>query len=221
MTLKRKNHVLICLEEKNYSCKVLLKGALLARKYGYTFEVVFFCSIESRYTMFHLLNLAESKKLSKRLGAARFTIKQMKNERNIAKELVKMEKNDNLKEIIMSGAQPKNSLRNLLWRRTFFYDKYHYILKSMPNIVLVLINHSEYNPFEKEEYKNGREGYLVRENDEKTSYFLSHKHFRKKDIPGLFFQKKGTNERNGIFAFIHNERVRYAHIHHGKTSKRI
>ncbi|MGK9184740.1 hypothetical protein KXS12_21100 [Priestia filamentosa] len=92
MTLKRKNHVLICLEEKNYSCKVLLKGALLARKYGYTFEVVFFCSIESRYTMFHLLNLAESKKLSKRLGAARFTIKQMKNERNIAKELVKMEK---------------------------------------------------------------------------------------------------------------------------------
>lgn len=221
MTLKTRHHVLVCLEEKNYSRKVLLKGALLARKYNYTFEVLFFCSIESRYTMFHLLNLAESKKLSERLGAVKYTVKRTKSERNTAKELVAVAKNNHVQEIIMSKAQPENSLKTPLWRRPFFYDKYNYILKKMPNIALVLINHSECNPFANGAYQNGRKGYLVKKNDQNTSYFFHDKRFREKDIPGLFFQKKDTNECNGIFAFIRNGKVRYVHLSHGKTSDKL
>lgn len=220
MTLKTRNHVLVCLEEKNYSRKVLLRGALLAKKYDYTFEVLFFCSVESKFTMFHLLNLAESKKLSTRLGAKKFTIKRTKNEWTIAKELVVYSQQNNVKEIIMSGAQPKNNLKNPFWRRFFFPDKYNYILKKMPDINLIVINHSEYNPFEKGGYENGRQGFLVKKNNN-IAYFLSDKPFREKDISGLFFQEKNTDEFNGVFAFIRNGKVRYVSIHHGKTSKKI
>ncbi|MFD1413642.1 hypothetical protein [Oceanobacillus jeddahense] len=221
MTLKLNHHVLVCLEEKNYSRKVLLRGALLAKKYGYTFEVLFFCSVESRYTMFHLLNLAESKKLSERLGAEKFTIKRTKNEWKTAKELVSAAKNNHVKEIIMSGAKPNNNVNNPFWKRAFFFDKYNYILKNIPDIILVVINHSEYNPFGKEVYKNGRQSYLVKKNENRTAYFLSDKPFREKDISGLFFQEKNTNEYNGIFAFIRNGKVRYVYIRHGKTNKKI
>lgn len=166
MTEKRRNHLLICLEENKYSRKVLLRGALLARKDGYTFEVVFFYSYENRKTMFHLLNIAESKSLSERLGAEKYTIKRTKNERETAQKLVMIAKNNNVKEIIMSGAQPETGLKSQLWR-SFFSDKYNYIIKNIPNIVLVLINHREDNPFEKDAYENGRKGYLIKKDGKK------------------------------------------------------
>lgn len=216
MMVKTRDHLLICLEEKNYSRKVLLRGALLAKTYGSTFEVVFFYKIESNYTMFHLLNIAESKRLSKRLGAKKFAIKRMKNEKNATREIVEIAKNNNVTEIIMSGAQSKNNSKRTLWSR-FSRDKYNYIIKSIPNIVLTLINHKEDNPFEKEIYENGREGYLVKKNDKKASYFLSDKRYREKDVPGIFFRKRDADKRNGIFTFVRNGEVNYVHIHHGKT----
>lgn len=96
--------VIICLEEKNYSRKVLLKGAFLAKKYGCKFGVVFFYSIENRYTMFHLLNIA---------------LKRTENNRDTAQELVKIAKNNDVKKIIMSGASSKNSVKKLFWSRFF------------------------------------------------------------------------------------------------------
>ncbi|WP_339184982.1 hypothetical protein [Oceanobacillus sp. FSL W7-1293] len=221
MTLKSKHHVLVCLEEKNYSRKVLLRGALLAKKYGYTFEVLFFCSMESKYTMFHLLNLAESKKLSKRLGAEKFTVKRTKNEWKTAQEVVDTAKNNHVKEIIMAGERPTDTLRNPLWKRVFYWDKYNYILKKLPDIILVVINHSEYNPFEKEVYRNGRQGYLVKKKDNQTSYFLRDKPFRETDISGLFFQEKSTDEHNGVFAYIRNGKVRYVYIRYGHASEKL
>ncbi|WP_080874480.1 hypothetical protein [Oceanobacillus timonensis] len=219
MTLKARHHILVCLEEQNYSRKVLLKGALLARKYGYTFEVLFFCSVESKYTMFHLLNLAESKKLSRRLGAEKFTVKRTKNEWKTAKEVVMTAKNNHVKEIIMSGVQPNDRLHIPFWKRAFFCDKYNYILKRIPDIILVVMDHSEYNPFEKGLYQNGRQGYLVNKSANRTTYFLRDHPFREKDIPGLFFQEKDTDARNGVFAFIHKGKVKYVYIYHGKTDK--
>ncbi|MFD1067863.1 hypothetical protein [Oceanobacillus locisalsi] len=218
MTLTTRHHILVCLEEQNYSRKVLLKGALLARKYGYTFEVLFFCSVESKYTMFHLLNLAESKKLSSRLGAKKFTMKRVKNEWKTAKEIVTAAKNSDAKEIIMSGSQPNNRLHQPFWKRAFYCDKYNYILKSIPDIILVVMHHSEYNPFEKGAYQNGRQGYLVNKNTNKTTYFLYDTPFREKDISGLFFQEKGTDAGNGVFAFIRKGRVKYVNIRDGKTN---
>lgn len=217
MTLKIRHHVLVCLEEKNYSRRVLLRGASLARRYGYTFEVIFFCSMESEYTMFHLLNLAEGKKLSEELGAVRFIVKRVKDERDTARELVDTAKNNNVKEIIMSGAQSKSRLRTSLWRRIFFCDKYNYILNHLPDIILVLINHHQYNPFEKGKYRNGKQAFLVKKSNHPIAYFLRDRPFRATDTSGLFFQKKDTDERTGIFAFIRRGRVRYVYIYHGKT----
>lgn len=218
MTLKTMNHALICLEDKNYNRRVLLRGALLARKSGYTFEVLFFYSPTSRYTIFNLLNIAESKNLSKRLGAIKFTLKKTENEQSTAKELVTIANNNKAKEVIMSGAQQRSRSENPFWRRVFFFDKFNYIFKNMPDIVLVLINHRVCNPFEKGEYKNGRKGYLVEGNDVKTPYMFSDKPSSEKHIAGLFFQVKNTDDWNGIFAFIRNGRVVYAHIQHGKAS---
>lgn len=150
------------LRGKELQPKSFAKRSLIGKKYGYTFEVLFFCSMESKYTMFHLLNLAESKKLSKRLGAEKFTVKRTKNEWKTAQEVVDTAKNNHVKEIIMAGERPTDTLRNPLWKRVFYWDKYNYILKKLPDIILVVINHSEYNPFEKEVYRNGRQGYLVK-----------------------------------------------------------
>lgn len=216
MTIKRRNHLLICLDGNNYSRKVLLRGASLAKKYGYTFETIFFCSVKSGYTMFHFLNMVESKNLSKRLGAIKFTLKKTVNEQNTAKELVDFAKDNQVKEIVMSGAQKERSSRNSFWGKVFFFDKFNYILKNMPDIVLVLINHSVCNPFKKAAYKNGRKGYLVKRYGVKTQYVFSDKPSSEKNIIGLFFQRKDTEELNGLFTFFRFGMLMYVHIRNGK-----
>ncbi|MBM7678165.1 hypothetical protein [Gracilibacillus alcaliphilus] len=192
----------------------------MAKRNGYTFEVLFFYSPANRYTMLHLLNIAESRKLSKSLGALTFTLKRTKNEQHAIKQLVTLAQSKQVKEIMMSGAQQKDMLALPFWKRIFCFDKYNYILKNVPNIVLVLINHRLYNPFENGMYKNGREAYLVKQGNGKVPYILSHKSTRKKDISGLFFQLENTDKYNGIFVFIRNGKVKYIHVYHGRTTIR-
>lgn len=142
----------------------------------------------------------------------------MESEQNAVKALVANAKDNKAREIVMSGAQLRSSSGSLFWRRVFSFDKVNYILKNMPGIILVLINHSVCNPFAKGKYKSGRKGYLLKGNDVKAPYTLHDKSFNKKDIAGLFFQMKDKDEGNGLFAFFRNGRVMYVHIRQGRMS---
>lgn len=218
MTLKKRNHLLICLEGNKYNCKVLIRGARLAIKYGCTFEVLFFFPNKSEYNIFHLLNITESKNLSKRLGATKFTLKKTENEQHTAKELVNVAIDHEVREIVISGVQKSNSSRNALLKKIFYFNKFNYILKYIPKIVLVLINHNIYNPFEKGEYENGRKAYLVKRFGIMPQYVLKDKPYSEKDMIGLFFQRKDAEESNGLFAYFRNGKLMYVYICNRKVS---
>ncbi|MGG4220588.1 hypothetical protein ABEW32_20495 [Paenibacillus jamilae] len=210
MIIRRKNHLLIGLEANSYSRRVLLKGALLAKSLGYTFEVYVFYSTLYQHAMFMILNIYEIKKLSKRLGTTNLSIQESKNERVTIKRLTSYAKRHQITEIVVG-----NNYRNRL-RKTVWFDKFNYILRRFPKVAITVISSNRLNPFESGDYENGKSAYISRLNGVKSKYTLNFKPIHQKAYQVLFFKDKKSNFVDGLVALVRKERVIYFKVINGE-----
>lgn len=206
--------LLICLEDMNYNKKTIDKGFKLAEILGYTVDVLFFHTNNRRKSFFFtLVNLIESKRISRRLGAVRYSVMRTKSEKTTMRGVIKYATKHDVKLIVMSAMSPdKMSIRNIL------FNKYNYFLRKTTKIDLHVVRHEVFNPFVNGNYESGVKAYLKRVDGTRAQFILTYYPSGKRPISGLFFKDKESKIDSGVFTYYSNNRVVYVNIYNGKIN---
>ncbi|MGG4220596.1 hypothetical protein ABEW32_20540 [Paenibacillus jamilae] len=174
----------------------------------------------SQNTTFTLLNIFESKHLSKKLGALKYTLEKSISNRSLAKRLVSLAKDNDVGHIIMASVR-KNAIVSNFCSRLLCFNIINHILNKIPNIVVTLINSSTCNPFEKGLHEKGVQGYLLKIDALRPKYIFSYAPSNERQYGGIFFKEKYSDQLNGIFASVRYGRLTYLDVIDGEVTRII
>lgn len=112
-------HTLIVLESERYNLNMLKDSANIAKNMGHSFEVEFYLSSKSKYTSYDLLNMHESRQLSKKLGALKFCVRTTRGERATVKKIIALARERKAGHMILSGVNRSSFIEKKLLAKKY------------------------------------------------------------------------------------------------------
>ncbi|AXF55820.1 hypothetical protein [Salicibibacter kimchii] len=194
LPLLNKEKILVLLDFDLYSPNTILRGAQLAKAFNSTFEVLFM--VESDGDGFDQpekeLMIAESKKLSKDLGASEFRIKEIRNVTMFFNFLEDFTRKMGFTQLVLAHVAESR------WEEMIHGSLANYLMKSMSFIELHFISQDNAFPYEKWPYNKGIYAFLepIGENDK---YYLTEQKTKNTVVEGVFFKESATDFDYGVF----------------------
>ncbi|WP_211202248.1 hypothetical protein [Salicibibacter cibarius] len=199
--LMNKEKILVLLDFDLYSPNIILRGAQLAKALNSDFEVLFL--IESDRDNFDQpeieLAFAESKKLSKDLGASEFKIKEFRNHNRLVKFLEAFTRDMGFTQLVLAHVAESR------WEEMIHGSFMNLLMKRMSFLELHFIPQDVAFPYEKLPYDKGVYAFL--EPMGENEYYLTEHKTKTTVDDGVFFKESDTDFDNGVFLSFNEDKL--------------
>lgn len=191
---KEEEKILVLLDFDLYSPNTILRGAQLAKALKSEFEVLFLLEFDADIFDQPELELmfAESRKLSKDLGANEFRVKEFKNYKLAFQFLKEFTRKMEFTQLVLNHEAESR------WDEMIQGSYVNFLMKRMPFLEIHFVSQDFAFPYENWAYNKGVYAFLepTRENDE---YYLTETKSKKAAESGVFFKRSATDFDNGVF----------------------
>jgi len=201
MNTNSEEKILVLLDFELYSPNTILRGAQVAKALKSNFEVLFLIEADTNISDQPELELmfAESRKLSKDLGASEFRIKEFRNYKIAFNFLEEFTRKMEFTQLVLAHVAESR------WEEITHGSYANELMKRMPFLEIHFISQEFAFPYDDWTYDKGIYAFLetTGENDH---YYLTTQKTEKTVEEGVFFKKSDTDFNTGIFlSFTENK----------------